>query len=40
MVEGWLISGGSRGVSRVLTEPQDLILRGTNDRLSGTPLSG
>ena len=38
-----LISGGFRGVSEVSTEPPfglHLVVRSTDDRLTGTPLSG
>ena len=37
------ISGGFRGVSEVSTEPPfglHLVVRSTDDRLTGTPLSG
>ena len=36
-------SGGFRGVSEISTEPPfglHLVLRGTGDKLNGTPLSG
>ena len=40
---GYITSGGFRGVSEVSTEPPfglHLIVRSTDDRLPGTPLSG